>query len=437
MPTTFQQLAFTPSVNDIIASQQDKRISVLTGGNNSGKSAYLKKTVYDQTMLYIGVNRFYSFHNLNLYKKNDAEIHQWFNSTHQTINNTEFNNYEGSFFSAQNALTRLSNERRDVLFKAFTDMFGLPIRVGLEEPNNEFSSRYISVDGDSLSVTSSGTRLFLGILAALMDERFRTIAIDEPELGLSPMLQRKLANIIVGGDQRETLFPHNPSIVISTHSHLFLDKDVPGNNWIVSKRSNLIEARRCQGFSELHDIQFRLLGNDLSTLFLPDAIIFVEGETDKMYIDKILSLHMPSSKIVVESCASNIAARVGFWASSLGDMQTSPYRNRTFVVYDSEKQSGLERALDNAKIPRQQRIEWQGNGIEYVYPPLTIAAIYRRPEMEIKDLVITSDEVVYGEFSYKKMALARQVVDSMSIETTLPSEIQVKLLAPLRLLLCA
>jgi hypothetical protein len=90
----------------------------------------------------------------------------------------------------------------------FHESFGLKIEVKPENPDNELSNRYIDVDRDSLSVTSSGTRLFLSLLAALMDSRFATVAIDEPELGLSPPLQRRRSEIPVRGQRKAGLSPH-------------------------------------------------------------------------------------------------------------------------------------------------------------------------------------------------------------------------------------
>ncbi len=236
MPERFNELAFSPTVQSMIASRPDSFITVLTGTNNSGKSAYLKKTITDRRYLYIGVNRFYSFHHLPLYSENKTELDQWFgnqvNSEQQ-----QFQNFEGSYFNCSSAITRLSDVRREVLFDKFIDLFNADIRVCAEDSENVFSNRYVAVDGESLSVTSSGTRLFLGILAALMDERFAHIAIDEPELGLSPILQRKLSDIIIRGEDRTKLLPHNPKIIVSTHSHLFLDKDNPSNNYVVKKKT--------------------------------------------------------------------------------------------------------------------------------------------------------------------------------------------------------
>ena len=290
MTRLFAELAFSPSINDIVPENAAGVLAILTGGNNSGKSAYLKKTIDRSEKLYVGVNRFYTFHHLGLYSDNAQEVEVWYTNMRNGALAQAFQNYEGSFFNCASAISRLNDDRRDALFATFEELFETPIKVLAENPNNELSNRYISVDGDSLSVTSSGTRLFLGILAALMDDRFSTVAIDEPELGLSPTLQRRLADIIIRGDKKAFLFPHNPNIIMSTHSHLFLDRLIPPNNWIVSKQGNLISARRCTGFHDLHDIQFRLLGNDLSELFLPDAVLFVEGETDKQYLERVLGL---------------------------------------------------------------------------------------------------------------------------------------------------
>ena len=268
-----------------------------------------------------------------------------------------------------------------------------------------------------------------------MDERFSSVAIDEPELGLSPTLQRRLADIVIRNHKRDTLFPHKPHVVLSTHSHLFLDRANPANNFVVSKSGNLITAKPCLNVSELHDVQFRLLGNDLNELFLPDAIIFVEGETDKIYLEQVLAIHLSPSRIVIEACEGDIAKRLNFWASSLGDMQLSPYRTRTLVVYDKVKQAGIERICARVGLPKQNMVEWEGNGIEYVYPDSLIASIYRKSGLSSKSLTIHNDDVNYGELTYKKMELCKLVTREITGATSLPDELTAKLLEPLRALM--
>jgi len=430
MPRRFNDLAFTPDINELVPPNAAGAVAVLTGANNSGKSAYLKKLVADRARLYIGVNRFYSVHHLPRYQENTVERDQWF-QTMRNNSNQEHQNFESSLYNAATGITGLTDAKRAVLMSTFQELFGLKIEVKSEDPDNEFSNRYIDVDGDSLSVTSSGTRLFLSLLTALMDSRFATVAIDEPELGLSPTLQRKLSEILVMGNRKVDLFPHNPNIIISTHSHLFLDKQTPSNNWLVTKAGNLISARRCSGFSELHDIQFRLLGNELGELFLPDFAIFVEGETDRLYLEKVLAISLPKAKIAVQSCGGDVAGRLTYWAASLGDMQLSPYRNRTLIIYDKVKQSGIVRASDNAGLPPQSRVEWSENGIEFLYPLTLLQAIYRQPSLSYADLRFDRDRVSVGDLSYTKMELCRMVVSQITVQTVFPQEIEQKLLGPM------
>lgn len=265
-----------------------------------------------------------------------------------------------------------------------------------------------------------------------MDDRFTSVVIDEPELGLSPILQRRLADIIIRGHNKAALFPHRPNIALSTHSHIFLDKLTPENNYVVSKFGNIISARRCSGFADLNEILFRLLGNDLNELFLPDAVIFVEGETDKLFLEKVISLHLPGIKIVVQQCGGDIAKRLSYWSEMVGDMQLSPYRSRTFVIYDSVKQAGIERSCDRAGLPASSRIEWQANGIEFVYPRAILSEIYRSSVESTNELQIDGDKVSKGEISYRKMDLCRMVCDRMTIKTALSEELTEKLLSALR-----
>ncbi|MBZ9724776.1 AAA family ATPase [Mesorhizobium sp. CO1-1-11] len=427
----FDDLQFNPSLEQLLEIQKERKVTVLTGYNNSGKSAYLKKMAENERVLYLGPNRFYSFHFMSLFNHDENELSN-FRQNMFNQRQSQYSNFESSFYDTNRALTRLTNERRQKLFEVFQELFGVEISVRSEFENNEFSNRYVNIDGDSLSVTSSGTRLFLGVLAALMDERFQTVALDEPELGLSPVLQTKLAPLIVARERDDELFPHNPRFLITTHSHSFLDKGTPSNNFIVSRNGNNIQARQCLDKQELIDIHFRMLGNDLGNLYLPDAIIFVEGETDKIYIQRVLCMLLPNHKIVVESSGGDIAARLNSWSSALGDLQTGPYRRRTFVVADAVMQSGLQRLVERLGIPVQNVVKWDGNGIEYVYPPALLGSIFGATVHSTSELIIVGDRVSAHGVTKTKMELAQALSAHITSSTEFPREVQIKLLGPLR-----
>lgn len=431
MSRFFAELEFDPTLPALIEMQEGKKVTVLTGYNNSGKSAYLKKMAENEQVLYLGPNRFYSFHFMPLFNHDENELVNIRNNMHNQ-KAAQYSNFEGLFYDTNRALTRLTDERRRRLFDVFEDLFGQPISVKPEFEDNEFSNRYVNIAGDSLSVTSTGTRLFLGVLAALMDERFRVVALDEPELGLSPALQAKLAPIVIGRQRDAELFPHNPHFFITTHSHAFLDKQIPTNNFVVSRSGNMINARRCASKQEIIDIQFRMLGNDLGSLFLPDAIIFVEGDTDKLFIQKVIQLALPDQRIVVESCGGDIAARLNLWSSAIGDLQAGPYRNRTFVIADSVMQSGLERVMTRLAIPKTSVVQWDENGIEYLYPTSSLGEVFGARIESSDELMIVGDHVTAHGITKTKMQLATEVVSKMPGATELSQQIHLKLLNPLR-----
>jgi len=158
MPRTFGELTFDPTIEQLQEMQQGRNVTILTGSNNSGKSAYLKKFGEYDKVLYMGPNRFYSFHHMTLYNYDPQELSNIRRSMH-SHRDAQFSNFEGLFYDTNRALAQLTNERRNKLFEVFTDLFGLPISVEPEIPNNDFSQRYIKVNDESLSVTSTGTRL--------------------------------------------------------------------------------------------------------------------------------------------------------------------------------------------------------------------------------------------------------------------------------------
>ena len=159
--------------------------------------------------------------------------------------------------------------------------------------------------------------------------------------------------------------------------------------------------------------------------------MFVEGETDRLYIEKVLAVKMPNAKVAIQSCGGDLAARLTYWATSLGDMQLSPYRNRTLVIYDKVKQAGIIRACDNAGLPPQSRVEWDENGIEFLYPLTLLQMIYRHPTLSYADLHFDRDKVTVGDLTYTKMELCRMIVAQITILTPFPQEIDQKLLRPM------
>jgi|GEM_PF-4014012 len=107
------------------------------------------------------------------------------------------------------------------------------------------------------------------------------ILIDEPEIHLEPRLQKRLKKYLCENLKLQTM--------IATHSHLFLDYDNTYNNIALENTDNQVKAKYCSPM-DVSDLQFRLLGNSIEDLFIPEKILLVEGKFDKEIILKCLEL---------------------------------------------------------------------------------------------------------------------------------------------------
>jgi predicted ATPase len=118
-------------------------------------------------------------------------------------------------------------------------LIGSTFDLKRRDEDNELSPRYVDMDGQNLSVGSTGTRLLMTLLGLCMDEQFDVMLVDEPELGLSPRVQGELSRFFADKERRDQYFPHLKGIFVATHSHIFLDRSNIGNNFTVSKAGKL------------------------------------------------------------------------------------------------------------------------------------------------------------------------------------------------------
>ena len=125
--------------------------------------------------------------------------------------------------------------------------------------------------------------LALSLAMSFAEESKNTmiVLIDEPELHLHADLQKNLLNFL-----KQKVF----QTVISTHSHIFLDKEQPNNNYILEDLDNPEIMAMPTTKIDLADLQFRLLGNSIDDLYIPESILVVEGLNDKKVLQKCLVL---------------------------------------------------------------------------------------------------------------------------------------------------
>ena len=323
------------------------------------------------------------------------------------------------------------------MFTLCGSLIGSEFSLKKRDEDNELSLRYVDMDGQNLSVGSTGTRLLMTLLGLCMDEQFDVILIDEPELGLSPRIQGELARFFADGARRDEYFPHLKGIFVATHSHIFLDRWNIGNNFTVTKVDRDVEIRQVQSMTQLHDLQFNLLGNSLEALFLPSAFVLCEGKTDKPFIERLIELRHPGKRVLVLESQGDVKRMFRMLAQTLGDIYKSPFRDRTFVVLDSVHPAGTRGDLIGMGALPENIIVWDKNGIEYVYPPDVVAGVFSCGTGDLSSLHITDDEVSLNGVTRRKVALCGDVVSAMTTETKQSDELEKKLLGPLAIALGA
>ncbi len=355
--------------------------------------------------------------------RNPNELDQ-FESQFQSNFWSEEYNYEQNYIDLNHIILGLSDSQRLSFFELCSRLIGSSFSLRRVQLDNELSPRYIDVGGQNLSVASTGTRLLMTILGICMDDRFKTLFIDEPELGLSPRVQTALAAFLQDPVERPKYFPHLKQVLLATHSNLFLHRNDLTSNYIVSKDETHITLSRVQNVGDFHRLQFNLLGNTLEGLFLPSSVLYVEGETDHDYLERLCALRFAGRNVVVIRSSGDPKKKVHVLRETLGDLQKSPLRDRIFVVVDSVHARGLLAELVQMGVQPDNVIVWTQNGIEYVYPPEIMTRVFSCSENELSALTFREDVVCLNGIERRKTDLCQEVVRSLNAATVLPAEME-------------
>ena len=425
-------LKIFPSPEEIFHKISTFKYSVICGNNNTGKSVLLQllEHMHGKTAYYVGVQRFYQINALNSQSARNFQ-----NDPRENFGNFKLyqTNFDNNLTELTTVVANLSDAARNSLFSLAGNILEATFELVKLPPYNEFSDRTINMDGASFNLASTGTRLIFTILAIAMMEKYDQILIDEPELGLSPIMQTRLRELLEAGELRDKYFPHIKSIIIATHSHIFLNRTNIEQNFSVNKVANTINVKATTTPADFNDLQFRLLGNKLEDLYLPSAFIIVEGKTDLPFIKKSINIALPKTNVVVIEGQGDIKRSLISLITTLGDKNTNPYTNRIFAVLDSVYSPGTIDVLKNHGIKKENIIVWKKNGIEYVYPPEIISQIFECREDDIPSISIDEDNVTYKQKSLRKVILCNDVIGAMSDKTRFNKELLEKLIIPIAL----
>lgn len=413
---------FHPDIKSFMSQRNSEFITVLCGQNNSGKSLFLKmlRLQLGRKASLLSCNRFYHIDTLSYSTSSKFQSQQNYDNWERNVYVSKQND-ESCNVNFANIVQEMKDDEREDFFETCKSIIGLDIELKQVDEENKLSPYRISIEGRSLSLASTGIRLFLLIMASLYDRSISYLLIDEPELGLSPPLQEKLSNLFSDKNYFSKTFPHLKQIIIASHSNLFLSKIVT-NNFSVKRENEEIFLTKCESFADFHRLQFNLLGNNLESMHFPSAILIVEGKTDFSYIDAVIRLKLPNNRItVIESCG-NVKTKVHDLKKLFHPFEKSPMRSRIFVVNDEITQRGLRNELERQGLLPENIVFWSKNGIEYVYPKSIMMEIFSCSEAQLETMTITGDEISVGQMVQRKNDLSNQVIGKFNGQVDLPPE---------------
>jgi hypothetical protein len=418
-------VTFDPQPDEFHAARAGKHTTVLSGPNNGGKTFFLKHiySYVGHDGYLVACNHFSSVDVLNSRQREESEHVDRFRNFIFNFESSQMNS-EDNDLRLDQILTGLKDRQRDKLFDTAQRLIGNRFEMVPTDPDNKFSPFIVTMDGENLRYGSSGTRLLLTLLGTLLDERFSTILLDEPEIGLSPRIQTQLARFLYDPNERVVFCPHIKQLYVATHSHIFLDRTTYSNNFVVTKSGRQISAKQVGSVSDLHHLQFNMLGNELESLFLPSAIVIVEGESDVTFLTKVLGLHLPDPRIAMV-CAhgeGEVKAKINFFREAFGDVASNLYRERLFVVFDQRISTRLGR-IEGQGVMVENIVTLSKNGIERYYPPELLAAAFHCDMTDVGMIDLEHDPIEFNGHRYSKKELAEYVASRLTTKHGLDEEV--------------
>lgn len=397
---------------------------ILTGSNNSGKSAVLQYLNTHGSIRnhsdYISPRRFDLSNEVAIALNSDRELQDMWNNRKQTHQNVS----ELTAPDPIRELLALPNDERNKIIAWHNQYFG-ELVVKRSKLDNDFSAASITIDGRLATQQGSGSRAVLSVLCSLLHPSRKYVLIDEPEIGIEPQVQKQLAKLVSKVSRGEDGLPKK-AIYIATHSHLFLDKAVIENNWVVSKGADgIAKVRGLKTPEELHSTVYRLLGNSPEDLFFPDNILITEGVSDQIFLRKIIALRKSLGVAVHfsegDSKASDALPAIEQMLKTLAYIPW--YRDRLCMLVDAgvdAKRVGEWRAYlkdDGTRVRTLSK-----SGIEYYYPSSIMTEItgLSGPDLAkgidefVRQIRLGQTSAPLGAFSGRKRQLALEIENRLT-----------------------
>lgn len=287
--------------------------------------------------------------------------------------------------------------------KDFFEELNLPKLVTRSGQRIKFGEIDITFQG-------SGLRNLYGILSALTDPLIKVLLIDEPEISLEPRVQKQLRDLFY-------LYSEEKYIIVSTHSHLFLNRKKPNFNIIVDKADDGISTEKVTE-ETLGDLVFDLLGCSVADLFFPENYVIVEGASDQVMMEKALKLIDAEKAKNLKVVAANSVGRVNNVAAKIEDMLRpilagSPYKEKVVVLVDKPNEECKATVDGIKKYLKKRCFILKEESLEESLPD----ELYQRAGLnKVNEMAVIKNEKDYKKLFEKKKEISTKITEILTTE---------------------
>ncbi len=250
-------------------------------------------------------------------------------------------------------------EKQAEYFSAIQDLLRKLIRL----PRANLEARAPQAGGDTLIVDNEGLRLpiesygtgvheVIILAAALFEEKYGLLCIEEPEIHLHPALQRELLIFLKNEAPGKYL--------ISTHSNVFIRPGADIQVVRITHDGSSTQTSRVTSSAESIQI-LDDLGVQASDILQANFVLWVEGPTDRIYIKHWLELMAPKinegSHFTVMFYGGRLLSHLSFGRENNKDIfliDMLKLNQRCAVVMDSDRTRVYQRLNYTKERIRQE-----------------------------------------------------------------------------------
>lgn len=372
-------------------------LMVFFGPNNSGKSSIVLGASHhfmntgSFVMDYVGPNRLDSSDNIDIEKLGKVQDQQ----DRRKGRNSYLGSSENTGPDPMIELSYLDRETREKVLDWFSANVD-SISISRKEVSEYQAVAETKIGSFNPRVAGTGSRAILSIVVQLFNPEVKFLAIDEPELSLEPKIQKRLFDLIKRAAFGDGMPQKN--VLIATHSHIFLDKESPQNNFKVMKVDGKVHITQVQSIEELQEAVYTLLGGAPSDLFFPDNIVVVEGRSDMIFLEAALTLLVRAGVCsrkgivfhFVEGTERGQQGAVAIEEMLKTQSYTPVYRDRICGLFDQALVKGAKSTIDGIRKyfndDGTRFVTLGKDALEYYYPLAVVQRLIGKPSLTQDEL---------------------------------------------------